>query len=544
MLGAIHTHHTRFLFQLGILLLVCLLDNDAAAQDGVLDPSFGTDGTIAYSVNYGTDLRAQALALQPDGKIVLAGFIDEDNNGGYNFAVSRLNSDGSPDTGFGSTQSPGLITVDFEGFTDGAYAVAIQGDGKIVVAGLGATGTSGNNWSCGVVRLDQTGNLDPSFSSDGKLIVDVAEGSYDRAWDATIDASGKIVLVGVADVPSRDMSVVRLNEDGSLDDTFDGDGIATFDLSGVADVDEQAYEVTVQADGKVLVAGYGDNGDDDDFAILRLNDDGSLDDSFGTGGVVAVNVGVWDYGNTIAVQSDGKIIVAGESQVDGNYDFSMARLNTDGTLDTSFGTSGTTTVDFAAGYDAAVEVEIQGDDTIILAGPSFSGTEVETGDFAAARFSADGVLDTSFGTDGLAVVDFDGGEDRAYGMAIQDDGNIVLGGFAFIGGDYRLAVARLQNSVTVSVDIPEMPETVTLHSVYPNPFSERTTIRYALDKVAHVRLSVYDVVGRQVKVVEDAHKPAGEYEIIFDGSRLPAGFYLYRLSAGARTVAGRMILAR
>jgi uncharacterized delta-60 repeat protein len=258
------------------------------------------------------------------------------------------------------------------------------------------------------------GSLDPSFGTDGKVLT---TGVPLAAVKAQPD--GKIVVAGTT--AGTDFLVARYNPDGTLDTSFDGDGIATVDLGSI----ETATGLAIQSDGKVVIVGSSGS----DFGVARLNSDGSLDTSFSADGKLTVDFGGTDVANAVAVQPDGKIVVAGTNGID----FALARINpADGSLDTGFGTGGKATFDITGGVDAANALAIQGDGMIVVAGTG-------SGNFAVARVKTDGsALDPVFDTDGKQTVDF-GGTDAANAVAIDPAGNVLLAGTN--GAD--IAVARL-----------------------------------------------------------------------------------------------------
>ncbi|MCP4382263.1 MAG: hypothetical protein GY798_12765, partial [Hyphomicrobiales bacterium] len=246
-----------------------------------------------------------------------------------------------------------------------------------------------------LVRYDTDGSLDTTFGGgDGTLTTAVGSGS-DTGCSATVQSEGKILVAGLSHNGSdNDFALTRYNADGSLDTSLDGDGMLTTAIGSGNDV---GYSVTVQDDGKILVAGSSaTGGSDNDFALIRYNADGSLDTSFDGDGMVTTNFGLTgDYGYSVTVQSDGRILVAGNSHNGSDRDFALTRYNTDGSLDTSFDTDGKLTTDFGSGDDNGVSVTVQSDGKILAAGYSWNGSNY---DFALTRYNADGSLDTSFDT--------------------------------------------------------------------------------------------------------------------------------------------------
>jgi len=380
--------------------------------DGNLDPTFGDAGKV--TTDFGDIDFGFAVALQKDGKIVVAGTADAGVTTG-DFAVLRYNRDGSLDSTFGTG---GKVTTNFGG-SDAGLGVILQKDGKIVVAGGADAGVTSD---FAVARYNRDGSLDVSFGTGGLVTTDF--GGTDLGNAVALQKDGKIVVAGQT---SGDFAVARYNTDGSLDTTFGVGGLVITDFAGV----DQGRSVAIQKDGKIVVAGHTDDGDLD-FAVARYNRDGSLDTSFGTGGTVITTFGgTDDQGFAVVLQKDGKIVVAGRSNAEG-FDFAVARYNTDGSLDVSFGTGGLVITDIGGGFAGGRAVALQKDGKIVVAG--IGGDE----DFVVARYNTDGSLDTTFGTGGLVTTDF-GGIDTGFALALQKDGKIVVTGTS---NNEDFAVAR------------------------------------------------------------------------------------------------------
>jgi uncharacterized delta-60 repeat protein len=336
----------------------------------------------------------------------------------------------------------------------------LQPDGKIVVAGssglevtqCGDNGcVSESHADAALARYNPDGTLDTSFSGDGKDMMD-----FGAAADVALQPDGKIVVVGTegfticGDIwcdTFADFAVARYNADGTLDTSFSGDGTEVTDF-GKAD---SASRVVLQQDGKIVVAGSSvdpsGNGADD-FALARYNADGTLDASFSDDGKQVTDFGGSDKGaHGLALQPDGKIVAVGRTSGD---DFAIARYAVDGSLDTTFAGDGKQTTDLA-GWDAASAVAIQDDRKIVVAGTTNAGAFVGDDDFALARYSADGSLDTTFSGDGRQNTNFGLGEhDSANGIALQRDGKIVAVGSSTVGGGFALARYAADGSLDVS----------------------------------------------------------------------------------------------
>jgi uncharacterized delta-60 repeat protein len=404
----------------------------AAAAPGDLDASFGVLGRTTF--DWGGNDIAHAVAVQPDGKIVVVGV----GGPNFDFTVTRLNPDGSFDSTF---DGDGTAGVDF-GDIDVANAVALQPDGKIVIAGstektLGA--------DLAIARLRPDGSLDPDFNLDGRQTFDY--GAADVASDVLVQPDGKIVVVGFGD-PTLDVTVSRVNPDGSPDPTFDGEGTAVVDLGGL----DQGYAAALQPDGKIVVTGYTTVGD---TFVLRLDADGALDTTFDLDGKQTIAYSGTGQGRGIAVQPDGKIVVAGPGG--SGQDFAVARLESNGTLDLGFAGDGARLVDLG-GDDFAAALVLQPNGKIVVMG------DVDNDDFALLRLHPDGSLDLGFDGVASALLDFvddaDGKE-----LALQSDGKIVAVGRILLGpagGD--VAVARIEGDpVTTTTTLP--PSTPTGYAI-------------------------------------------------------------------------------
>ena len=403
------------------LLLACLLSvtlaRPAFAQPGELDTGFGGDGKVITSFARRASV-ATAVAIQADGKIVASG---ESGGADSRFALARYNPDGSLDGTFGGD---GRVRTHLTRLRDAVNAVAIQSDGRIVAAGQ----SGGVDATFVLVRYNADGTLDSTFGGDGSVTTDFTDG-VDAANAVAIQADGKIVAAGQSG--GGEFAMARYNMDGTPDTALAGDGTVTTDFSERFDA---ASAVAIQPDGKIVAVGGG---------LARYNTDGSLDPTFGGDGKVTLDVAccasvsVYDA----ALQPDGQIVTAGERfECFGGGGFScessfmLVRYNTDGTLDTTFGSNGVT---FGV-FGWARAVALQGDAKIVAVGSAGGGNK-----FAIARYDTDGTLDRSFDGDGRAYVNFTRNADHGFGVAIQTDGNIVAaGGAAVFGPHPKFALAR------------------------------------------------------------------------------------------------------
>src|SRR5882724_4408526 len=434
--------HTLLILVLVVLLITGTFANRAYSATGDLDPTFGAGGIVTTDFSDSFD-AANAVALQSDGKIVAAGTTIKDFGSAFtqDFAVARYNTDGSLDNGFGAG---GKVTTDFSGEVDAANAIALQSDGKILVAGFAVTGRTMQfpNQDFALARYNSNGSLDASFGTGGKVTTDFS-GLFDMPLAIAIQNDGKIVLAGSDEDFSfhARFALSRYNSNGSLDITFGSGG----KITSVYPVFVQPLAAAFQSDNKIVVAGStaGLNDLVGDFLLTRYHSDGSVDTSFGTGGNTTTDFfGRNDQANSIAIQGDGKIVAGGRANISSdafaNYEFALSRYNTEGSLDASFGTGGKLTIGFGGNDDECTAIAIQPNGKIVTGGFTNAPPLIVFGDrhFALARLNSDGGLDSGFGTGARIVTDF-GGIDEIRALAIQSDGKIIAAGVA--GGDFALS---------------------------------------------------------------------------------------------------------
>ena len=395
------------------------------AAAGDLDTSFGVGGRVVTDVSDYTGESGQDVALQRDGKILVAGYAVRSSDGTSDFVVLRYNSDGSLDTSFGVD---GKVLTDFGNANNLAHAIALQLDGRIIVAGRAYTSGVSN---FAVARYDVNGNLDPSFGIQGKTTINF-KGKGNKAlfsWvkDIAIQFDGRIVLAGEADAK---LGLARVNTDGSIDPQFGVNGKTIVDLSGGGGGGSSAYTVAIQivdSEERIVTAGYAaPRRGSIDFGLARFKADGTLDNSFdGDGKVITDFAGGEDSAKGIVIDASNRIVVAGTC---GGINFALARYNTNGTLDSTLDGDGKLNTDFFGSLDQGESVAIQPDGKIVVAGVARTPS---TNDFALTRYNSDGTLDSSFGNNGKLTTNFSGQGSHAYALAMQSDNKIVLAGTTF-----------------------------------------------------------------------------------------------------------------
>lgn len=360
---------------------------------GTLDPTFG-DGGIVWLKYPGSGARA--VAVQPDGKILIGG---STGGSGGNFAVVRLLSNGSPDPAFGTA---GLVETKVGNLNPEVHALVVQPDGRIVAAGFSRP--TGARFRFVVLRYDASGVLDPAFGTAG--VVQTLLGTREAyARSMALQGDGKIVVAGFSEDAfspegTADFEVVRYLSDGSADATFGTGGRVTIDMHGTRD---ELNALAIGPGGKVLVAGYSSETGDDpirtDVAVVQLDSSGALDATFGVGGVFLSTFGTRQRANSLAFDPTGRVVLGGQNGT--APDFGVFRLTSAGSLDPSFGDGGANSYDFASRTDGVGFAAVETSGRILAVGTSIGGAN--TGSIAAARYLSNGAPDPTFGVGGIAL---------------------------------------------------------------------------------------------------------------------------------------------
>ncbi|MFA5631264.1 MAG: DUF4214 domain-containing protein [Porticoccaceae bacterium] len=355
-------------------------------RDGSLDTNFNGDGKLTVAA--GPFAYTIDMTLQSDGKIILVG--QNWNGVSDHFALLRVTADGNVDTGFGNQGHVHLDVVD--GY-DSARAVVVQLDGKIVVAGVVRVDEGD---SLTIVRLNANGALDTGFGNSGKTVAPFGVG-IDVVRDILLQPDGRIVVIG--STPDNQIGMVRLNPNGTLDNGF---GINGRVKASVGD-NTLGESAVLQHDGKIIVGGYGSHGTSgEDFVVMRFNVNGSLDSSFAQNGRAVIDLdGRANLARSISLQADGKILLAGQAKNGQADEINVVRLNADGTLDTSFSGDGKLVIPLGGHSDHGFifSVAPQPDGKIVLAGYGEQYPTTWDPDFLIVRLNADGSLDSTFNLD-------------------------------------------------------------------------------------------------------------------------------------------------
>ncbi|MBE2221341.1 MAG: tandem-95 repeat protein [Anaerolineae bacterium] len=429
-----------------------------AVSPGDLDTSFSSDGVLFTDVA-GTGAKDMAYGVAVEattGKVVAVG------ESGGDFAVARYNSDGSLDTTF---SGDGLVVTAVSANVDMALDVVIEPDGQIVAVGH-EEDAGGNPIAFVAVRYNENGSLDTSFGTNG-IFSDALGGSLAQATAVALQSDGKIIIAGTVD---DDFAVARLNAtNGTLDSTFNSIGYNTTDIATRAD---EAQDVLIQTSGAIVLGGTAEDpgGDHQDFALARYTSTGLLDSTFGSGGRTRQDISrnpslkINDIAYALGEQSDGKLVLAGiveTADVTNVTDIGLARFSANGSLDASFGTNGTV-ITPQAGADWAYDLAVQPTDKIIVVGyandqdPNAATNTKEN--FQMLRYHAGGGLDTTFAASGYVITDIGTvvgagnakSQDQAYAVALYNDKIVVAGqtDVPLASGDANFALARYESHNT------------------------------------------------------------------------------------------------
>ncbi len=462
-----------------ITMLALVLAVPAFAAPGDLDPSFSGDGMLVVNpTSISNSSRfAKAVEIQADGRILVGG----GESGGLGHAI-RLLPDGTLDTSFGDD---GTVEV----MAGIVMSIAQQSDGKILFASQSTTG------SLSIVRFNIDGTLDSSFANGGSAVLPMAHEIFGLA----IQPDGKSVVVGSVLLGCcLNILVTRFSSDGALDTSFGGDGIIT---TGYTAEDQPlvpsalgwhavASDIAIQADGKLIVSGYAFY-DGYSARLLRYNSDGSLDSSFDSDGIAWLSS--MYRGQSVALQTDGRIVAAGTSRIWSSPsfdDYSLMRFNKDGSPDTTFGQEGVVIQPVAPltlggdGIDDSIDLAIQADGRLVVSGMSEFGAGDGGYNSVVLRFNPNGALDSAFGSDGVVITRMALGDwsDGYTAVALQTDGKIVTAGFAQIGSsEIQFSVARYDGVSNHPPSVAGVTPNINVITAAPNHSWVQITLSGATD---------------------------------------------------------------
>lgn len=495
------------------------------AQVEGLDEDFGTSGIDTTDLGTNYDV-AKSVVLQSDGKIIVGG------EAKYNFGLVRYHSNGQKDETFGTN---GIVTTDFDTSIDRLFAITMQIDGKII-----AVGNGGPLFSIGLVRYLNDGSLDNSFGDNGKVITSIDDFTI-MAVDVIVRPNGKILVGGFIRQNGldfdEDFCLTQYNTDGTLDHDFGESGMVITDFgNGSRDF---AKSMILQPDGRVVLVGSVSGSDEttfkNNFALIRYDVDGTLDESFGVNGLVTTDFDdTYDLANDVVLQTNGKIVLAGYS----NYpnSISLSRYSQDGTLDSSFGEGGK--VALTTMGNRANSIVTDPDGKLLLSVAS----SLEISSFGLIRLHENGEIDTDFGQNGKVTIDNFGNRSVSNDLVIQTDGKIVVvGEVSYVleewsGPTYHVdfAIARYIPDLSI-VTTNNFPGLEAIQ-VFPNPITENTFLKYELANEFNISLHFCNIEGRVLKTYfENRPHKAGPYEQKLSlPNSLSSGVYYLVFSANGK----------
>jgi uncharacterized delta-60 repeat protein len=489
---------------------------------GTLDLSYGSNGYTLVDFG-GTGNYCSGACIQDDQMLVLGGTSFNDTR---DISFARLTAEGTLDVGFGSG---GIITHVFGGSDENLHNILVQPDGFIL--GVGYT-WSGGNYSMILVRLTPIGLFDPTFSSDGTVVVDFGPAYDSFGYDICLQDDGKILAVGYV----RDMNLdnhcalCRLNPDGSMDNSFGTNGIVIMNFQSY---DNYTNNVAIQGD-KILVGGRSYNEGEYYLNIARFNSSGLLDATFGDNGVLTNELSMESVFITpmgkMHLDEEGRILYGCYYTGDIITGFAVYRFLSDGEPDLSFG-------------DLGVSITVLEDDASIFAittqydGKILAGGSVPNG-YALVRYLPDGDPDPSFGTNGNGIV-YNYDLYRINALGLQEDGLIMAAGNAYAGNGSDFCAARYYSGLNVGISDPSSENSRI--QIHPNPFMDHSRILFSLDQPAMVKTELYNAAGTIIQTWEPKPYPAGNHELKLDGSNLKSGPYFIRIFLDKSVYSSRMI---
>lgn len=509
-----------------LILLVIGSTSKLLAQAGILDSTFGIDGkdTIVFNPNDWT--YATSVAIQPDNRILVSGT-------DYRYLLTRLTYNGLIDSTFGKR------TASLGG---GATYIVLQPDGKVIQSG-------GSSLGIAMVPYNNDGTFDSSFAVNGLAIASFGNNN-ESGYKALIQPDGKILQTGYYDTTPDypDFALVRWNSDGTLDNTFGNGGKVLTDFNNRQDV---IWGIALQPDGKIVAAGVSSSMDfpiDAKFALARYNIDGSLDNTFGANGKVIPQDTMRSFINDICILPDGRILAAGgifDLSFDGTHS-KLLRFKANGQIDSSFGDNGQILGLNPKGV-IPQELALQQDGKIVLAGGGDYDSFNNWFSFGVERYNADGSLDSSFGTSGLALVDlsYGNGNNLVNDMEIAPDGKIVLvGNTEYEPYEYCFAIVRFLSGLNVGI--------INLNSgnlpllIYPNPIHCDATFQYTLTDDEQITISLFDMRGSKMKnfIINEERDKGNHLEELDFGKSLTSGNYILSISNGTHSQAIKIIVAK
>lgn len=489
---------------LSFFLIACLLESTsiAQAQPGTIDRTFGTNGKVTYAgFSY---IYGNAVEIQKNGEIVVLGY---SHSYEVYLQLTRWNTQGQL---IGSTSS-------YVNGSDIGNDIVIQNDEKIIA--VGATYNYNNETEdFMVIRYNRDGTHDNSFGVNGIVTTDLLN-TDDDANSVVIQDDGKILVAGRRDSVgiSYGFVVVRYNDNGTIDSSFGNNGLITMGVQKVS----QYYKACIglQTDEKIIVGYTKKNNSKSNIHVQRFNKDGSPDSLFGKSGKAIIDICQFDVAKDLKIQKDDKIVIVGYSDygTDSSRNISLSRLKADGSLDDDFGKKGLMITDISNFEDRANAIALQPDGKIVIAGYAGSSSSIWNNDFITVRYLNDGTIDKTYSHNGRTKTNilsdnfYGPSNDYAKALAIQPDGKIiVVGDNSDYDGYNMMSMVRYNGDIfpllqSIAVDDAGNENVTAVESgnnkmlLYPNPAQERINISFISDRNLNARLEIFNLEGKVCK---------------------------------------------
>ncbi|MDW3651031.1 MAG: T9SS type A sorting domain-containing protein [Bacteroidia bacterium] len=494
-------------------LLFCLFFSDILfGQEVRLDSTFGTGGKVSYDFGNAYS-NARDVLIQHEGKIVVGGYTLTANNS--DFSILRLLTNGQIDSSF-ATNGYRLSNSQFDG-NDYGFSFTQLSDSSFILTG--ASQTTPSRPSSGVVRYDTSGVQ--------KMFVNFNVGPLaDSTFKAVVLPNGNI-LIGGWDGLNIDFCLL-----GILPNLLGPDPIFGTEAKVCISDSEMSrmYDMALQSDGKILAVGESKFRGEKDFIIARFNSDGSLDSSFAVHGIFRQDFNSNKESAFVVLPTFGsKTLIAGTGSFKDSLGFNMIRLNSSGQLDTTFGDSGIVRESFTL-YPGGKSLIKLPDGKLIAVGSRYNGASE---DFVLAGFTIDGIIDSTFGQNGMLLTDFEGTDDRAYSVTYDSSSHSL-----FVVGesvdDTSAVFAIAKYNLGARVGLETFPSIIQEAKLYPNPSKSGSQLKFSLQNSSSLTIDILDLQGRSLRnIIRDQFFYSGAHEVDVAMDEIPAGVYTLRMLSRA-----------
>jgi len=511
-----------------------ILCQTACAQFGVIDSTFGVNGIVKTPISATGSSVCNNLISLPNGKIIATGYVVSGNRD--LFAIVRYNSNGTIDNTFANN---GIDTVSInDTVLSICYSSALQKDGKIILGGdyyLGA----GLGYGFMAIRYNSDGSLDASFGNKGAASFHVGTAGADNVGHSvSLQTDGKIIMAGTATVGGNTVfCVLRFTKDGTIDPTFGTNGVTT---TVIGTGSNNCYSMAVQDDDRIVLGGDFQDGSAYKFTAVRYNKDGLLDNTFANNGIFMDSIGVNDddYGYATVIQKDQKIIFGGTAKKANTTNFAMLRLNASGVLDNTFGTGGVVVANFDPTSGTAADLgrrfALQSDGKIIIGGETY----LHGSEYGLMRYNSDGSLDNTFGNAGRVVYKAGSTQQHGYALTIDSNRKIILGGDAPVSLPSNFVLVSFTSGLSAGPNEVEAQNSNPF-SLYPDPANEIVSVSWPDAEDKKVDLKMVDIKGVEV-LKTTAYGP--EFKV--DIRNLPSGVYIMTMTAGGVSKSGNICIQK